>query len=584
MTGEKRFKILTLVLVSVFIFSVMAGCAQKAGTGETTTAAGTAAATTQAEELPVVDIELSNADVPGLDNPEALKKDRILQKINETLRINLTFKTAFLDEYIQKMQLAIQAGNASDIMIFPVNSSNANADVLYNKGVEEGLFIDIGEYVSKDPKRYAALDLVMKDPVWKMINYVDNSGEAEKTVAGHGLVYRKNVMGAPFINMRVLKPLGLSVPTTFDEFVNVLRAIKKGNPKVIPFSYNSNKGTSITYDIEQLFYATHGTGVLQLVPDEQGYFHDYSTSDKTKEVTKLFVDLYKEGLIDKEIMTKEAWSNYDDFAMGKTAIVTVVGPALYAGEFDNYKKYFPDATIEDVQVPEPPIVGPAGTGMTYNTAMRPTTRIVVSKASKNADRALDFVNYMYSDAGQRTIWYGVEGVHYKLDASGNITDFNLNEYLKDTGEIYYSTSNAKRADWAPFSYVIAMGRYLQIEKEGSFSEALKKGIDLAPERTENTPQVEYLNKALEIYYDKAFTDNPPYVAFVKMSPAEEKLKSKLNDIRKKWFVPFLIGEKDLEKEWANYVQEMNDAGIVEYEKAYNQKVQETKKIYDKIVK
>ena len=587
MKGKTRFKVLSLVLAFVFIFGMLSGCAKNGGgAGETTGGTTTAAADTTAkvEELPIVDIELYNQAVPGLDDPAALKKDRILQKINETLRINLKLKTAFDDEYIEKMRLGLAAGNSSDILCLTLGSQNSQ--VLYNNGMEEGLFVDMGEYVAKDPKRYAVLDLLYKDPMWKMMNLVDNK-DAEKNIATHGLEYRRVPYGTPFFNMKVLTPLGLSVPTTFDEFVSVLRAIKKGNPKVIPFSYQTSKGTMITeYDLEQLFFGTHGTGVQQLVPDAEGYYHDYSTSDKTKEVVKIFVDLYKEGLIDKEIMTKEPWSNYYDLATGKTAVITCVGPyqAMYVGLVGEFKKNFPDATMEDIKEAEHPIKGPAGAGMTYETALKPTYSIVIPKSSKNPDRALDLLNYLYSDAGQRTMWYGVEGTHYKLDASGNITDFNIDEYRKDTGEIYYATSNKKRADWAPMSFMIGMGMFIQIEKAGSFVAAMKAGIDMTAERAEKTPELAYADQVFKNYQDEAYVENPPYVAFAKTSPAEQKVKQRLNDIKKKYFVPFLIGEKDLEKEWPNYVKEMNDAGIAEYEQAYNQAVKEAKEKYEALMK
>ena len=117
--------------------------------------------------------------------------------------------------------------------------------------------------------------------------------------------YRENPDNL-FINKKWLDKLGLEMPTTTDEFYQVLKAFKNGDPNgngkadEIPFSFLGNYAN---VDINSLFgswgvidrpeHVMIKDGEVLFTPAEDGY----------KQGLVFFRKLYAEGLIDGEAFT-----------------------------------------------------------------------------------------------------------------------------------------------------------------------------------------------------------------------------------------------------------------------------------------
>ncbi len=53
---------------------------------------------------------------------------------------------------------------------------------------------------------------------------------------------------------------------------------------------------------------------------------------------------------------------------------------------------------------------------------------------------------------------------------------------------------------------------------------------------------------------------PQWMDFISLSDEAAQIQSALNDVRTRWFVDFLLGNKDVATEWDAFVQEYKERG------------------------
>jgi hypothetical protein len=143
--------------------------------------------------------------------------------------------------------------------------------------------------------------------------------------------------------------------------VSDLRAIHAAKPDIITFGFLNYKGTSFPGELDELFFETNGTNANSIIedPDHPGTFIDTTLNDKNKEVWKLLAQLNSEGIFDKEAFSKDNYYHgTDDFATGKTAVVTFACPntdyGMYNWLWSCIVKNYPNAKPEDfAMLPEP---------------------------------------------------------------------------------------------------------------------------------------------------------------------------------------------------------------------------------------
>lgn len=138
------------------------------------------------------------------------------------------------------------------------------------------------------------------------------------------------------------------------------------------------------------------------------------------------VDFYnkanRKGLLDPDALTMKN----NDYMAKATAGQIVMGPADWAmGDFN--KKYAAEGKGY--------MVIPVGQYSWFGE-IKPIGWVdksySISKSSKHADKAMEFLNYLYSYEGARTLWSGVEGVHWdRVDGKPKLKDETY--ALKNTG-------------------------------------------------------------------------------------------------------------------------------------------------------
>ncbi|MBO9607290.1 MAG: extracellular solute-binding protein [Paenibacillaceae bacterium] len=569
-----RMAVLVMLMLALSLAAL--GCSKNDPSG--TDGSATAAPTTgkPQEEQKAVTLSLFQQG-SSLDNIDGIKNDPIKKWVEQKFNINLELMTGD----VNKIKLLISSGQSPDIVSLPYWW--AGAPQLYKDGAKEGMFVDIGELVAKDPGKYPIIAKLMKDKDFRYFNQ-QYTGDPNKT---YGIWIGANAIstiGSPVFNMRIMDELKQKLPTTVDEFVQVLREIKKGKPDVIPLGYLNYKGTNFPMELNQIFFNTNGTNASGMALNEQGQWADNTINPKNKAVWKLLQDLYKEGLFDKEAFSKEAYFHTtNDFAKQKTAVITTAQPNANDNIYKNlvvaeFVKANPGATYKDMQLLPHPLTGPGGQEEMRASAFQINDVIFISKNNKNPERALAFIEWALSNEGQASKYYGIEGVHHTKDASGKRQLIDPAAWQKVTdvwglkGEHGLMYGLTYSADNGMFDY----------EKYGFIDAHRNANRNIVLERGEQSPESLYSKEVIKTWQKEAYKETPFYYNAPTLSDEGKKIEAKLTDIRNKYFVQFFVGELDVNGNWDKFVQEYTNAGLDKYVAEYTKVMQDAKAAYEAI--
>lgn len=287
------------------------------------------------------------------------------------------------------------------------------------KAIKDGVIIplnDIFDQYCPNIKKY----LAENPEVDKMIKTDDGNYFAFPFIRGEDkLCY---TVGG-FIRQDWLDELGLEVPTTVDEWHEVLTAFKEkkgaeaplcfdwtnfkdSNPIAFAFKVGTANGTQFILDDE---------GKVAFAPAQEGY----------KEYLMTLNQWYEEGLIDRDIATL----NGDQV----TAKMTSDKAGAFVGWAASRMQLFmtsaqqtnPEYTL--VATPTPTTEKGATPEYGYVENQFPDVAAAITSSCKNVELAAKFLDYGYSEAGHNLFNFGIEGVSYEMkDGKAEYTDVVTN--------------------------------------------------------------------------------------------------------------------------------------------------------------
>lgn len=267
-------------------------------------------------------------------------------------------------------------------------------------------------YIKKQEAAYPIQDL-LKEYAPDFVNSLTDATLLEATDTDTGAIYSMpSIREIPdgyttMIRTDWLENVGKEVPTTWDEFVDVLRAFKEndangdGDPNnEIPFSG----------DITHLRYAFGIDGRYAFCV-EDGVYKPVVYHSNYKAYCQAMHDLYEEGLLDQEYATRDVWSELltlmDSDVLGSTI--------HFAERAKLDTEALRDAGFDGQFEGIAPIEGPFGDKGIESQAGG-IFNFVIS-ADVDEERAIDlvrFLNFFYTEEGIRLMNYGVEGVNYDM--------------------------------------------------------------------------------------------------------------------------------------------------------------------------
>ncbi len=303
------------------------------------------------------------------------------------------------DETADKLNLIMASEQEYDIV------SYIGDVALVMNFAQNGALVDINPYLDSAPNLknaisdYARETFSIDDSLYAIgmenISF-DGLGEVRETL---------------FTRQDWLDDLGLKVPTTTDEFVEMLRAFKDYDngtgTKVIPMTLPGNRVI--------LSGLTGAFGIPNEWNEIDGELVNWITDPRMKDYLAFLKGLYEEGLLDAEFPANKVENQKEKYTNG-TAGVAYFGywdcPSLY----DTMDQTQPD----HVQAFIPYLVGPngdAGIGTNVNSGFDRIS--FIPKASQHVDDVFNFINIQLEEENFRTVTIGKEGVHFTQDENGD---------------------------------------------------------------------------------------------------------------------------------------------------------------------
>jgi len=339
----------------------------------------------------------------------------------------------------------------------------------------------------------------------------------------HGMLYRKDIFDKH----------GIKIWNNKEEFIEVLRELKKLYPDVYPFSCKTKSGMIATFGLNW------GINAFTIYFDEAS--HEWKFSPKEKEFRELMdfmKTLYNEGLINPEFLTKteSAWTS--EMIYGK-AFVTWDWIGRLDKLTEDGKATDPNFDLRYAQ----PIGGKVETLKQVKPGM------VVKKGDKSL-LCLKLLDYLISPSGAELMTMGVKDVTYRFDADGNV------EYIGFEGQ----TPGIKELE----------------DKYGLFVAGLYARMDRRSVYFKYTYREQEAQDIMLAKEDGFLPSDPEVILDNDVLSEISSKQVDLQKIAEEFAIQYLLNDDSGENEWKEFYDKIQKKGVDQVLKAYN----DAQKVYD----
>ncbi|NLV35343.1 MAG: ABC transporter substrate-binding protein [Clostridiaceae bacterium] len=395
MRSMKRFLCLALVLVFAFTLA-LSGCGEKATPAADPTTKKTDAPAPKAEDKPAesaVPAETVELTMTLVGNKQETDTDLVMEKINEYLadKINIKLNLQVFgwgDPYEQKVNTMLSSGEPFDVCF------TANWAANYYKNAAAGYFTELNDLLAKYPAIYeiAGKDFVDGSAL-DGINYAVPTHK--ETVHNWGYLLQKAVVDQYGIDISTLKKM-----EDLEPWFDKIKADGKITPLLVvggdsPFQFLDWDRVSDD-NVPGALYSDNRDNTIV----------NHFLAPESVDMYKKLRDYYQKGYIASDAATMENTAE-----QMKTAKYFAVESSLKPGKDAEMTG---STGVEWVQID---ITQPVMSNRETTGAM-----LAIPAASKNAERAFQFIEILYTDDVVRNLLnFGIEGTHYNVNADGRIT-------------------------------------------------------------------------------------------------------------------------------------------------------------------
>lgn len=541
-------KALTLFLALAMVVGSFAGCSKKSKDTESNKTTDTTV-TEEATKAPEAETKTEETKTEETKTEDPVKI-KIFYSDNATLpfqedwltvkeaekrfNVDFEFEVIPIADYQTKVSLALNTGtNAPDVILYQ-STKGENASLALN-----GAIVPISDYSDYTPNFNAKVEEFGLTDTVNALNLADGKR-----------YYMPSLYDIPFYDggliMRedFLESEGLAAPKTFDDLYNILKAYKAKNPESYPLTILAGprvlfRMTMPSFGISVGKNGASGTNTLSWDYEKQEYFAG-AISDGYKQYISYLAKLYAEGLLDPEMadpIDGDVWSQ--KMASGKSmctyAYYDQIGGVEASSEIEGFKLQM-----------YPALSGPAGAH--HQSKSHTGSGIIFPAATAKRDdfervvRTIDEV--FFSDEGAKLWCLGVEGVTY-TEENGTI---KYAEDVANSAEGIYKTLQIKYGCGSDVTQMVWVNEREMTKYDENYARINKEVVDMGNVIQEIPPT--------PLFDDLAAEDASMY-------------QTPLADAFEVWADSFITGKKSVESDWDEYVKQMQDLGIDEFCKIYN---------------
>ncbi len=505
------------------------------------------------------------------DNGVDLSQNWFTKYYEELTGVTINWSVVNSDQYLEKLNLMMAGGDEIDI--YSTKNKTLSKTLVYKYGTQ-GIILPINSFFDTCESYYYDNVLSQNEAWYKGVT------------APNGDIYGFNDVGSCFhctypvkmwVNKAWMDNLGITPPTTPDEFYNMLVRFKNedangnGDPNdEVPLSNCTESTGSSSYMAGYLMNAfTYSNPRTSYLYVDNGSPAVSYTKDGWREGLRYLNKLYSEGLMDPEAYIQDRTTMKARNDNGEKPIFGAI-PAQHTGVLTNtnqserWKEY----------MALPPLTGPDGLCITTNTSLSnyDTFRTMISGSSKNPELAFRFCDGLFaSEEIGLLAGYGEEGVtwHYAKEGElgkdgqpakySNVTE---DDKIPQEGDPYYNnycwgstfaTHPYNHSKWASPN-------------------------DLSIPGTAAYERYLYLNT---VPYDEKHADISmvmPSFFFSEDDNAEvARLQTTIMNYVNESTAAFVTGNKSIETDWDAYIAELNNLGLADYLAIYQKYYDEYKK-------
>lgn len=364
-----------------------------------------------------------------------------------------------------------------------------------------------------------------------------------------------------------LDKLGLKMPTTTDEFYEVLKAFKTKDPTgkgdAVPLA-GANPDKNANNEVEgflMMSFLFYDRSYLYMDGDKVTFLAD---KPEYKEGIKYIKKLYSEGLIAK-----------DTYMQDRTALTALTenGPYNKLGCVTAF--YWGHFTVENGPsgrdkefVTVPPLKGPTGLRQAYDRGTLMNNGLfAATKECKNVDAAVRWVDYFFNQQEMYNngfiVGMGKEGIGWKKPPEGT-----------------------KGIDGRPakYEYILPPGT----KNNNYWFQSVPTYEDrdfiysMAANMTTSRKEVFGTQEQIAKYQPYAVNKTVPHLYYSEDQLAKSgDLKKAVQDVVNGFQIKFVTGTLDIDKDWDAYLKELKNARVDEYVKvtqdAYTANAKNSKK-------
>jgi putative aldouronate transport system substrate-binding protein len=368
-----------------------------------------------------------------------------------------------------------------------------------------------------------------------------------------------------WMNSQWLDELGLDMPTTTDEFRDVLRAFKNddpnGNGRADEIPLSGSTGNSIIPFLMNAFtYAPFGNTIPSTNPTlflNDGQADIQANKEGWREGLRYIRSLYDEGLIDSSVFTQ---NDQALFQQGDNAGGVILGSAatLHPGVFVSLNQE--DGRDKNYDA-VPPLTGPDGTSYaTYGPPSMPGATFVLTTSAEQTEQiqAMKMLNYFFTDEGQQNGQFGPDGW---VEPDGD--DVALDESVEAEYRVVTAPPNNAWGALTQYNNTAAFRTAQAVDPDPMSVDGYERRLFEATELYEP-----HADKSLVFPYGEAWID--PGV-----SSELATLQTNIGTYVQQSAVQFVTGEESLDSDWDSYLGELDSLGLDRFLEIYQQAYDES---------
>lgn len=350
-----------------------------------------------------------------------------------------------------------------------------------------------------------------------------------------------------------LEQLGLETPTTVDEYAEILRQFKTGDPNGNGDDDEVPLMTSVPLPFDNFFMNAFGfnPGGKRLYVEDGVVTASYAT-DGWKEGLRYLRGLYAEGLIGEESFT-QTQDQIRQFASASEDVRMGSAPALFPGQFLTIESSL-EGGVWSEYTTIPPLEGPTGIRQTARNPYTPfnVSSVVVTNTCEDPALAVRWADGMYEAEATMRLCYGVPGENWRWAEAGEVGIDGEPAWWKRLS----TYGGVQNAHWNE------QGPALRTEKL-RHSEAVE-GVNLAQILYQQT------RENYEEFQQPAEWFLPPLYFSQEQAELVATLGATLESLVLETMAQAIIGTFDIDGQWDSYLEQLDGSGLGSFLQAHQE--------------